>query len=67
LQSVASRGEIVATDGDFWVFLLQYTGILLKYLLIPSGVAVEELDGRSHELGQLRLGDILLSIQACLT
>jgi len=67
LQSVATRGEVVATDGDFWVFLLQYTGILLKYLLITSGVAVEELDGRPHELGQLRLGNVLLSVKACLT
>lgn len=34
-----------------------------SHLLITSGVAVEELDGRAHELGQFGLGDVLLSIK----
>ena len=33
-QPVAARGKVVTTDGHLWVFLLQYTGILLKYLKI---------------------------------
>jgi len=66
LKSVAARGKVVTTDGHLWVFLLQYTGILLKYLLISSGVAVEELYSRTHQLGQLRLRDVLLGLQTCL-
>ena len=48
------------------IYLIIYysSSIQSSDLLITSGVAVEELDGRSHELGQLRLGNVLLSIQA---
>ena len=35
-----------------------------SHLLVTSGVAVEELDGRTHELGQLRLGNVLLGVKA---
>ena len=58
---VAARRKVVPTDGDVRVFLLQYSRILLKYLLVTSGVAVHEPDGRAHELGQLGLGNVLLA------
>ena len=32
MEAEAARGEIISTDGKVGVFLLQYTGILLKYL-----------------------------------
>ena len=33
------RREVVSLDGQLRVFVLQYSGILLKYLPVPSGVA----------------------------
>ena len=32
LEAESTRREIISTDGKVGVFLLQYTGILLKYL-----------------------------------
>jgi len=60
LQAESARGEIISTDGKVWVFLLQYTGILLKYLLVSSGVTVQEFDGGAHHLGHLGRRNILL-------
>jgi len=63
LKPVPQRSEIVASDGEVWVFLLQYTGILLKYLLVPSRVAVQELYARSHQvLGELWLRNVFVSL-----
>ena len=59
---VAARRKVVPTDGDVRVFLLQYSRILLKHLLVSSGVAVHEPDGRAHELGQLWLRNVLLTL-----
>jgi len=54
LKSKAAWGKVVPADREVWVFLLQYTGILLKYLLVSSGIAVEEFDGGTHHLRHLR-------------
>jgi len=54
------RVEVVSLDGQLRVFVLQYSGILLKYLPVPSGIAVQELDGGSrHHGGVLGRGDLL--------
>ena len=34
------------------------------HLLVSSGIAVHKLDGGTHELGQLRLWDVLLGLGA---
>jgi len=60
LKAESTRGEIISTDGKVRVFLLQYTGILLKYLLVSSGVTVQEFDGGAHHLGHLGRRNILL-------
>jgi len=60
LEAEAAGGEIISTDGKVRVFLLQYTGILLKYLLVSSGVTVQEFDGWTHHLGHLGGWNILL-------
>jgi hypothetical protein len=60
LKAESTRGEIISTDRKVRVFLLQYTGILLKYLLVSSGVAVQEFDGGAHHLGHLGCRNILL-------
>jgi len=62
LEPEATRRVVVPTDEHVWVFLLQYSGILLKHPLVASGVAVEELDGGAHQLGELGLGDVLLGL-----
>ena len=36
------RVEVVSLDGQLRVFVLQYSGILLKYLPVPSGIAVNK-------------------------
>lgn len=39
------RGRVVvALDGELWVLLLQRVSILLKYLAVTSGIAIEEFD-----------------------
>jgi len=60
LKSKAAWGKIVPTDREVRVFLLQYTGILLKYLLVSSGIAVEEFDGGTHHLRHLWSRNVLL-------
>ena len=35
------RREVVSFDGELRVFLLQYSGILLKYLPVPSGITTK--------------------------
>jgi len=60
LEAESTRREIISTDGKVGVFLLQYTGILLKYLLVSSGVTVQELDGGAHHLGHLGCWNVFL-------
>jgi len=63
LKPVPPRREVIARNGEVWVFLLQYTCVLLKYPLVTSRVTVEELNAGAHQvLGELGLGDVLLGI-----
>jgi len=62
LKSEATGREVITLDVEVWVFLLQYSCILLKYLLVPSGVTVEELYCGAHQLGHLGGGYIFLGV-----